>query len=138
VEISLGNSSIIKSASVGSVTIRTNRGYDLILSDVLHVPKMHLHILSTSALTLKGATVAFDNTGFALRHLERTIVDGHQNGSLYWLVGHQVLNAASSTASVMIANHVNLTKSTFVCTKVQQVWRFNKLSYMKNKFDWVH
>ena len=38
VEISLGDNSIIKSTGVGSVTIRTNRGYDLILSDVLHVP----------------------------------------------------------------------------------------------------
>ncbi len=62
----------------------------------------HLCILSTSALTLKGATVGFDHTGFAIRHSERTIVDGHQNGSLYWLVGHQVLNAASSTASASL------------------------------------
>jgi len=42
VEISLGDNSIIKSTSVGSVTIRTNKGYDLILSDVLHVPVTHL------------------------------------------------------------------------------------------------
>ncbi len=102
VEISLGDNSIIKSTGVGSVTIRTNRGYNLILSDVLHVPQTHLHILSTSALTLKGTTVGFDHTGFAIRHSERTIVDGHQNGSLYWLVGHQVLNAASSTASASL------------------------------------
>ncbi len=67
-----------QNTDVGSVTIRTNRGYDLILSDVLHVPMMHLHILSTSALTLKGATVGFDHTGFAIRHSERTIVDGHR------------------------------------------------------------
>ncbi len=52
VEISLGDNSIIKSTGVGSVTIRTNRGYDLILSDVLHVPQTHSRILSTSALTL--------------------------------------------------------------------------------------
>ncbi len=102
VEISLGDNSIIKSTGVGSVTIRTNRGYDLILSDVLHVPQTHSRILSTSALTLKGTTVGFDHTGFAIRHSERTIADGHQNGSLYWLVGHQVLNAASSTASASL------------------------------------
>ena len=102
VEISLGDNSIIKSTGVGSVTIRTNRGYDLILSDVLHVPQTHSRILSTSALTLKGATVGFDHTGFAIRHSERTIADGHQNGSLYWLVGHQVLNTASSTASASL------------------------------------
>ncbi len=102
VEISLGDNSIIKSTGIGSVTIRTNRGYNLILSDVLHVPQTHSHILSTSALTLKGATVGFDHTGFAIRHSERTIADGHQNGSLYWLVGHQVLNAASSTASASL------------------------------------
>ncbi len=52
VEISLGDNSIIKSTSVGSVTIRTNRGYDLILSDLLHVPQTHSRILSTSALTM--------------------------------------------------------------------------------------
>ncbi len=102
VEISLGDNSIIKSMGIGSMTIRTNRGYDLILSDVLHVPMTHLHILSTSALTLKGTTVGFDHTGFAIRHSERTIADGHQNGSLYWLVGHQVLNAASSSASASL------------------------------------
>ncbi len=62
----------------------------------------HKGILSTSALTLKGATVGFDHTGFTIRHSERTIADGHQNGSLYWLVGHQVLNAASSTASASL------------------------------------
>ncbi len=45
VEISLGDNSIIKSTSIGSVTIRTNRGYDLILSDVLHVPQTHSHIV---------------------------------------------------------------------------------------------
>ncbi len=45
VEISLSDNSIIKSTRVGSVTIRTNRGYDLILSDVLHVPQTHSRIL---------------------------------------------------------------------------------------------
>jgi transposase InsO family protein len=92
VEIVLGDTSIQKSAGIGSVTIKTDRGYNLVLSNVLHVPQTRSRILSTSRLAEKDALVLFDKASFTIRHKGNTIAEGYQAGHLYWLKVQPVLN----------------------------------------------
>ncbi len=85
VEVEIGDGSIIRSASIGTVLLRSNRGYDLELSNVLHIPNTKSRILSTSKLVDKGVIIMNDKQSFALSIRGMTIVEGYcRLGGLYW------------------------------------------------------
>jgi hypothetical protein len=85
VEIVLGDSSVQRSIGIGSIIVKTDKGFTLELNDVLHVPQMHTHILSTSCLASKEAMVIFDENSCLVCYKGTAIAEGYQAGHLYWL-----------------------------------------------------
>ncbi len=105
VEVEIGNGSIIRSAGIGTVLLRSNRGFYLELSNVLHIPNTKSRILSTGKLADKDVIIINDKQSFALRFKETTIVEGyHRPGGLYWPPLHETQNSAeaSTTASASL------------------------------------
>jgi hypothetical protein len=104
VEVVIGDGSVIRSAGIGTVVIRTDKGFDMELSSVIHLPDTHSRILSTARLADKGAIITFDKTNFNIRFEQRTIAEGYKAGGLYWLAPQQTVNAAASTSTTASAS----------------------------------
>ena len=83
--IRLGDKSTVDQVGVGSVVFKSPQGYEITLSNVLHVPAVKTRFISTRALAQKGASVTFDNRAFKIVHKERCVAVGYLEDNLYWL-----------------------------------------------------
>jgi len=83
--IRLGDKSTVDQIGVGTVVFKSPQGYEITLSNVLHVPAVKTRFLSTRALAQKGASVTFDNRAFKIVHKERCVAIGYLEDNLYWL-----------------------------------------------------
>ena len=83
--IRLGDKSTVNQIGAGTVVFKSPQGYEITLSNVLHVPAVKTQFMSTSALTQKGALVTFDEKAFKVVHKERCIAMGYLENKLYWL-----------------------------------------------------
>src|SRR5882757_4386648 len=98
VEVEIGDGSIIRSAGIGTILLRSNRGYDLELSNVLDIPDTKSRILSTGKLADKDVIIINDKQSFSLRYKETTIAEGYRRpGGLYWLPLHETQNSAEAS-----------------------------------------
>src|SRR5258708_38317010 len=66
--ICLGDKSTVDQIGVGTIVFTSPQGYKITLSNVLHVPAIKTHFMSTRALTQKGASVTFDQTASKIVH----------------------------------------------------------------------
>jgi hypothetical protein len=83
--IRLGDKSTVNQIGVGTVVFKSPQGYEITLSNVLHVPAVKTRFMSTHVLTQKGASVTFDNRAFKFIHKDRCIAAGYLENNLYWL-----------------------------------------------------
>src|SRR6266404_2794864 len=57
VTVQIGDSSTISQEGVGTVVFKSPQGYSLTLSNVLYVPVVKTHFMSTHTLAQKGAKI---------------------------------------------------------------------------------
>jgi hypothetical protein len=83
--IHLRDKSTVNQIGVGTVIFKSTQGYEITLSNVLHVPAVKIQFMSTHALMQKGASVTFDNRAFKIIHKDWCIAAGYLENNLYWL-----------------------------------------------------
>ena len=83
--IRLGDKSTVDQIGVGTVVFKSPQGYEITLSNVLHVPTVKTRFMSTRALAQKGASITFDDRAFKIIHKGRCIAIGYLADNLYWL-----------------------------------------------------
>jgi len=83
--ICLGDKSTVNQIGTGTVIFKSPQGYEITLSNVLHVPAVKTHFMSTCALAQKGASATFDNRAFKIIHKGCYIAKGYLEDNLYWL-----------------------------------------------------
>jgi hypothetical protein len=66
--VCLGDKSTVDQVGTGSVIFKTSQGTQLTLTNVLHIPQLKMHFLSTRTLVQKGATVTFAQGSFRSHH----------------------------------------------------------------------
>ena len=64
--VCLGNKSKVDQIGVGTAVFKSSDNTEISLSNVLHVPDIHLRFLSTGAICDKKAKILFDNKGFQI------------------------------------------------------------------------
>jgi len=83
--ICLGDKSTVNQIGVSTVVFKSPQGYEITLSNVLHIPAVKMRFMSTCALTQKGASVTFDERAFKIVHKGRCIAIGYLEDNLHWL-----------------------------------------------------
>ena len=100
--IRLGDKSTVDQIGVGTVIFKSPQGYQITLSNVLHVPAVKTRFMSTCALMQKGASVTFDKEAFKIVHNGRCIAIGYLENNLFWL------DATGSSLNAHIGNAISL------------------------------
>jgi hypothetical protein len=108
--IRLGDKSTVNQIGVGTVVFKSPQGYEITLSNVLHVPAVKTRFMSTHALTQKGASVTFDNRAFKIIHKDRCIAAGYLENNLYWLdaTGSSLNAHTGNTATSLHTWHLRM------------------------------
>ncbi len=83
--ICLGDKSTVNQIGIGTVVFKSPQGYEITLSNVLHVPAIKMHFMSTCTLMQKGALVTFDQRAFKIVHKKHCVAIGYLKDNLYWL-----------------------------------------------------
>jgi transposase InsO family protein len=83
--IRLGDKSTVNQIGVGTVVFKSLQGYEITLSNVLHVPAVKTRFMSTCALVQKGASVTFDKKAFKIILKGHCVAAGYLENNLYWL-----------------------------------------------------
>src|SRR6266702_5834640 len=83
--VRLGEKSTVDQVGVRSVVVKTSRGTQITLANVLHIPEIKTRFLSTCALVQRGATVLFDQGSFKIAVNQHCIASGYLEHNLYWL-----------------------------------------------------
>ena len=83
--IHLRDKSTTDQVGIGSVIFRSPQGHKITLRNVLHVPSVHTHFLSTSMMMNKEAMITFDQGGFEISIDQKCVAKGYQEDKLYWL-----------------------------------------------------
>jgi Integrase core domain/GAG-pre-integrase domain len=101
--VSLGGHTKIKQIGSGDVIIKLkggDRGVQLTLQDVMHVPAAHTRYFSVGALLRKGGRITFENMGFTISMGTQILATGYMEDNLFWFDSSNVaLHAAHSTTS---------------------------------------
>ena len=81
--IRLRDTLTVSQVGVGSVSFKTSLGAWLTLTNVLHIPNLKTHFLSTCALVQRGATMLFSQDSFKLTVDQQCIATGYLENNLY-------------------------------------------------------
>ena len=90
--IIVGNGMEVKAKKKGTVTIKTEQGTLLQMSNVLYVPNFEKNLLSVAKLTSNGATVSADSEKMTLTKGELTITTKKETGNngMYYITGERI------------------------------------------------
>src|SRR5882757_9729305 len=101
--VRLGDKSTVDQIGVGTVVFKSPQGYEITLSNVLHVPAVKTRFMSTRALAQKGASVTFDSRVFKIVHKGHCIAIGYLADNLYWLnAADGGLNAHTGSTTISL------------------------------------
>jgi transposase InsO family protein len=101
--IRLGDKSTVNQIGVGTVVFKSPQGFEITLSNVLHVPAVKTRFMSTRALTQKGASVTFDERAFKIVLKGRCVAAGYLENNLYWLdAAGSSLNAHTGGSAISL------------------------------------
>ena len=85
--VCLGDKSTADQIGIGTVIFKSPQNTEISLSNVLHVPDVHTHFLSTGAICDKDAEIVFNNKGFRIFKDQKCVATGYWEDKLYWLDG---------------------------------------------------
>ena len=83
--ILLGDKSTTDQISIGTINFKSPQGHKILLSNVLHVPSVHMCFLSTGMISDKNTMILFDQKGFTINIDQNCVAKGYQEDKLYWL-----------------------------------------------------
>jgi hypothetical protein len=83
--ICLGDKSTISQVGIGSVIFNMSLGIPITLNNVLHIPGVSIHFLSTHVLAQKGAEISFAKDSFKVTVNQCCFAKGYLEDNLYWL-----------------------------------------------------
>ena len=83
--ICLGDKSTADHIGIGTVIFRSPQNHKFSLSNVLHVPSVHMCFLSTGAIADKNAKILFDKMDFTINIDQKCVTKGYREEKLYWL-----------------------------------------------------
>jgi hypothetical protein len=127
--VRLGDKLTVDQVGVGSVVLKTSEGTQLTLTNVLHIPKLKTHFLSTCALVERGATVLFDQRSFKIAVNQCCVASGYLEGNLYWLDSSIAsLTQRTHTTCVHSATRLASTDGAYVPSGAQnsRSFRYNR------------
>ena len=75
--IHLRDKSTTDQIGIGTVIFKSPQGYKILLSNVLYVPSVHTHFLSTGTISDKNATILFDQKGFTINIDQNCVAKGY-------------------------------------------------------------
>jgi hypothetical protein len=99
--ISLGGHAEIQQIGSGKVVTKLvggDRGIQLTLHDVMHVPEAHACYFSVGALLCKGGRILFKNMGFEISMQDHLVAKGYMEDNLFWF---DSTNVALNTANLV-------------------------------------
>lgn len=82
-QLFMGNSSTSKVEGEGKVVQKTTSGKELTLSNVLHVPSMHMNLVSGSLLSKNGFRLVFERDKFLLTKCGVHVGRGYMSYGLF-------------------------------------------------------
>jgi len=99
--VHLGDKSEVAQEGIGSVTIKSSKGYTITLSNILHIPSVNTCFIAVSALETKGGEVSFTNGRAKILIRGKIIASGIRDQKLYWLNAAPIsdLNYAKSVST---------------------------------------
>jgi len=99
--VCLGDKSEVAQEGIGSVTIKSSKGYTITLSNILHVPSVNTRFIAVSALETKGGEVSFTNGRAKILIRGKIIASSIRDQKLYWLNAAPIsdLNYAKSVST---------------------------------------
>jgi len=102
--VCLGDKSTVAQEGVGSVTIKTSKGYTIMLSNVLHIPMVNTCFIAVSTLETKESKINFTSGRAKILIRGKKIASGVRDQKLYWLdvvpIVNLNLHAGSTPASI--------------------------------------
>jgi hypothetical protein len=117
--IRLGDKSTVNQIGTGTVVFKSSQGFEITLSNVLHVPAVKTRFMSTRALAQKGASITFDDRAFKIVHKGRCIANGYLEDNLYWLdaAGSSLNTHTGNTATSLHTWHQRMGHMSYAALK---------------------
>jgi hypothetical protein len=105
--VNFSDDSTVQAVGTGSITLHTIIGkqiYEIILSNVLHIPDLHLTLLSVSHFTQAGLSTLFLANTYAceIRKGGKIVLMGTHRGGLYHVQGCSKESTESACAAIDI------------------------------------
>jgi GAG-pre-integrase domain len=85
--VCLGDKSTTDQIGIGTAVFKSPQNTEISLSNMLHIPDVHTHFLSTGAICDKDAKIVFNHKGFQILKDQQCVATGYQEDKLYWLDG---------------------------------------------------
>jgi hypothetical protein len=85
--ISLSGHAEIQQIGSGKVVTKLvggDRGIQLTLHDIMHIPEAHVHYFSVGTLLCKGGRILFKNMGFEISMQDHLVAKGYMEDNLFW------------------------------------------------------
>ena len=101
--VCLEDESTISQVEVGSVVFIMSQEIPITLSNVLHLPEVKTHFMSTCVLAQKGAEVLFDSGSSKISVNKKCVATGYFEVNLYWLYAFTIdLNVHTKSAATSL------------------------------------
>jgi len=115
-----GDKSEVAQEGIGSVTIKSSKGYNITLSNVLHVPSVNTHFIAVSTLETKGGEVTFTNGRAKILIGGKIITSSTRDQKLYWLNAAPIsdLNHAKSVSTSLQIWHQHMGHMSYSALRV--------------------